>query len=69
MERVAFLFTGRDIPHAHAHPVPMVEKDDITSRRYIEEANLTFRPLPTASDASLAEVAARLAEELAKRGR
>ncbi len=35
VERVAFVFTGGDIPHAHAHVIPMVEKTDITSARYI----------------------------------
>jgi histidine triad (HIT) family protein len=34
VERVAFLFTGGDVPHAHAHVVPMHEKTDITSARY-----------------------------------
>lgn len=33
--RVAFLFTGGDVPHAHAHVVPMHEKTDITSARYL----------------------------------
>lgn len=47
VERVAFLFTGGDIPHAHAHLVPMHEKTDITSRRYIAEAEVTFRAMPT----------------------
>ena len=31
VDRVAFVFTGGDIAHAHAHVVPMVEKTDITS--------------------------------------
>ena len=35
VERVAFLFTGGDVAHVHAHVVPMVEKTDITSARYI----------------------------------
>ena len=35
VERVAFLYTGSDVPHAHAHVVPMHEKTDITSARYI----------------------------------
>ena len=35
VERVAFLFTGGDVPHVHAHVVPMHEKTDITSARYI----------------------------------
>lgn len=35
VERVAFLFTGGDVPHAHAHVIPLHEKTDITSARYI----------------------------------
>jgi catechol 2,3-dioxygenase-like lactoylglutathione lyase family enzyme len=35
VERVAFLFTGGDVPHAHAHVVPMHEKTDVTSARYV----------------------------------
>lgn len=33
--RVAFLFTGGDVAHTHAHVVPMHEKTDITSARYL----------------------------------
>jgi histidine triad (HIT) family protein len=44
INRVAFLFTGGDIPHAHAHIVPMHEKTDITSARYIvNSADVEFR--------------------------
>ena len=32
--RAAFLFSGGDHAHAHAHVIPMHEKTDITSRRY-----------------------------------
>ena len=35
VERVAFLFTGADVAHAHAHVVPMHETMDITSARYL----------------------------------
>lgn len=35
VERVAFLFTGGDVTHVHAHVVPMHQKTDITSARYI----------------------------------
>ena len=35
-----------DIPHAHAHVVPMVEKTDITSRAYVDDETVTFRPAP-----------------------
>jgi histidine triad (HIT) family protein len=35
VERVAFLFTGGDVAHVHAHVVPMHHKTDVTSARYI----------------------------------
>ena len=35
VDRVAFMFTGGDVPHAHAHVIPMHEKTDVTSARYI----------------------------------
>ena len=38
VERVGFVFTGTDVPHAHAHVVPMHEKTDFTSARYITSA-------------------------------
>lgn len=60
VDRVAFLFSGGDIPHAHAHVVPMQEKTDITSRLYIAEDVLTFRPAP----AALLEELEAVAEEL-----
>lgn len=41
--RVAFLFTGADYGRTYAHVIPMHEKTDITSRRYIAEEILTFR--------------------------
>ena len=47
--RVAFVCTGGDIAHAHAHIMPMHEATDITSRRYIAEDQLTFCPRPRAS--------------------
>jgi histidine triad (HIT) family protein len=62
--RVAFLFTGGDHAHVHAHLVPMHEKTDITSRRYIVEENLTFRSTPRASDEELAATARALRSAL-----
>ena len=58
--RVAFLFTGGDIAHAHAHIVPMVEYHDITSRRYIVEETVTYRDAPRAGEGDLASCAARI---------
>ena len=37
VERVGFLFSGGDVPHVHAHVIPLHEKTDITSARYIIE--------------------------------
>lgn len=58
VSRVAFLFTGGDIPHAHAHVVPMVEFDDITSRRYIVDEHVTYCDAPRATESDLASCAA-----------
>jgi histidine triad (HIT) family protein len=60
VKRVGFLFTGGDIPHAHAHLVPMVENTDLTSRHYIQEQALTFRPLPHPGNDELHSVATAL---------
>lgn len=64
VERVAFVFTGGDVAHAHAHVLPMHEKSDITSRRYIAEEILTFRGIPQASPGELKAVAAQLRQGL-----
>jgi histidine triad (HIT) family protein len=66
VSRVAFCFTGSDIAHAHAHVVPLHAPTDITSRRYIAEERVTFRPTPRAPEDDLAAVAARLRAELAR---
>ncbi|HTJ05004.1 MAG TPA: HIT family protein [Caldimonas sp.] len=58
VERVAFLFTGTDIAHAHAHVLPLVEPTDITSRRYIAEEHVSFQGAPRAPDSELAATAA-----------
>ena len=66
VERVAFLFTGIDVPHVHAHVVPMHERTDITSPAYIEQKNLSFRQAPRADDDMLRELAAELGPQLAR---
>jgi len=65
VKRVAFLFTGGDVPHAHAHVVPLVSPVDITSRRYIAEPKLTFRSTPRIADEELSATAATLRSQLA----
>ena len=53
VERIGMFFTGVDIAHAHAHVVPMVEPTDVTSRQFIAEPVLTFRPPALAPAAEL----------------
>jgi histidine triad (HIT) family protein len=62
--RVAFLFTGGDLPHAHAHVVPMHEKTDITSRLYIAQDELTFRDTPRMPNHELSATAEDLVAAL-----
>jgi len=64
VKRVGFLFTGGDIAHAHAHVVPLVAHDDITSRRYIAEETVSYRATPRAAEAELAETAAAIRQRL-----
>jgi histidine triad (HIT) family protein len=64
--RVGFVFTGADHPHVHAHVVPLHDRTDITSRRYITERRLTFGPAPRAPRAELTRTAGRLRAALAK---
>ena len=66
--QVGFLFTGSDIPHVHAHVVPMHEKTDLTSRHYIVERTLTFAETPRASTDELSTTAALLARALRAAG-
>ena len=63
--RVAFLFTGGDIAHVHAHVVPMWEGTDITSRRYILEDQVTLRAPPCPPETELIATAAELRLALA----
>ena len=62
--RVALVFTGGDVPHAHAHLVPMHEKTDITSRRYIVEKELTFQCTAKAVPEELEPESKRLKDSL-----
>lgn len=62
--KVAFMFTGSDIAHAHAHLIPMVRSDDVTSRRYIAEEFVTYRDCPRPPAAEQEETARRIREAL-----
>ncbi|TKT79029.1 HIT family protein [Aquamicrobium sp. LC103] len=62
VERVGFAFTGTDVPHVHAHVVPMVASDDLTSRRYIAEETVTYRIPPRPTNDEFATTADRIRE-------
>ena len=64
VERVGFAFLGTDVAHVHAHLVPLVEPDDLTSRRFIVEDKLTFRRPETPPEAEMARIADRIRTEL-----
>lgn len=64
VERVAFLFTGTDVAHVHAHVLPMHQKTDITSPIYIEQENLRFRLAPRAEDEDLHETAVLINQQM-----
>lgn len=64
VERAVFLYTGGDIPHAHAHVLPLHEKTDITSTRYIIQNGLTFSEAPAAEPEELLNVTAKLRSAL-----
>lgn len=64
VERVAFQYSGGDIAHAHAHLIPLVEKDDVTSRRYISEDKVTYRPMPNSGRGELQAIAGRIIDAL-----
>jgi histidine triad (HIT) family protein len=65
VERVAFMFTGGDVPHAHAHVFPLVEKTDVTSRRYIATRDLKWKSPPKPEEAALRKTALALSNGLA----
>jgi histidine triad (HIT) family protein len=60
VQRVAYAFTGGDVPHAHAHVVPLHRHDDLTSRRYIAEEVVTYRSPPTPAADEMAMTAESL---------
>lgn len=60
VDRAAFLFTGGDITHVHAHVLPLFEKSDITSLYYIKDKNVEFEEPPRADFDVLNSVAGRL---------
>ena len=66
VERVAFQYSGGDVAHAHAHLIPLVAKHDVTSRRYIEQEAITFKPMPNPGNNELRTFARQIAEALSR---
>ena len=64
VERVAFQYSGGDVAHAHAHLIPLVEKHDVTSRRYIEQEVINFKPMPNPGNIKLQTIARQIADAL-----
>jgi histidine triad (HIT) family protein len=60
VRRVGFLFSGGDLPHVHAHLVPIHEAGDLTSQSYIAERDITFKAAPRRPNEELAATAAEL---------
>ncbi|MCR8546543.1 HIT family protein [Salipiger sp. P9] len=63
--RVGFVLTGNDVPHVHAHLVPMQEASDITSRRYIPLDEVPFAAPEPLDRGVLSDTADRLRARLA----
>jgi histidine triad (HIT) family protein len=46
IQRAARRLSVHGRPHVHAHVVPLIASDDITSRRYIREEHVTYQDAP-----------------------
>ncbi len=62
VERIAFVYAGSGVPHAHGHVFPMHEDMDVTSARYIlNKGNIEFGSSHLEADKeSLAEIGSQL---------
>lgn len=68
VERVAMVYTGIHVAHAHAHLVPMHDVHDITSAAYLTEGPDRFTAPPSPPAETLAATAAALRAGLARAG-
>jgi histidine triad (HIT) family protein len=66
VQRVGFLFSGGDLPHVHAHLVPIHGPGDLTSQSYIAEREITLQPAPRRPNEELQATAAELRALLGK---
>lgn len=61
VERVAMVFTGIHVPHAHAHVVPMHEVHDVSSQAYLADGPGGYSVPPRLPDDRMAAIARDLA--------
>jgi histidine triad (HIT) family protein len=58
VDRVGFVFSGFDVPHVHAHLIPLHQKTDLTSMRYFAlGSNLPLSGLHMSREARAATAA------------
>lgn len=60
VERVAMVYTGIHVRHAHAHVVPMHHRHDITSATYLQDGWEGFSMPPTPPAEQLADIAKQI---------
>ncbi|MFN3292383.1 MAG: HIT family protein [Gemmobacter sp.] len=65
VERVAMVFTGIHVPHAHAHLVPMHHLHDISSAAYLANGLDSYSLPPQLAPAEMSAIAERLRKALA----
>ncbi|MEM6339593.1 MAG: HIT family protein [Pseudomonadota bacterium] len=62
--RVGFVFTGNDVPHCHAHLIPLHDAGDVTSLRYFDRVSVLKRRDLSVPSADLQQMAKRLGRAL-----
>ena len=60
VNRAGMMFSGNDVPHCHAHVVPLHKNTDLTSGRYFIGKNLRIRRRPRADLEELIETSKSL---------
>ena len=66
--RVAMLFTGIHVPHAHAHLVPMHDIHDVTSTAYLKDGTDRFSAPPQLPSDQMVRIADELRGALTGQG-
>ena len=64
VDRVGFVFTGNDVPHTHAHVIPLFEATDVTSLQYFERKDVSVVGAPRISAQAMSATARVLSQAL-----